>query len=231
MKALIGVVVVVVLLGGGLFLADRAGDSYASGLIAQYLTNDLHLSKTPHVDVVGTPFLTQWASGHYQEIDISMASVTADSVTVDDVDATVKNVSTRPFLTSGSDIGSATAGSVNLEGEVPFSALPLPSGFTATASGSQLKVTGSVTFFGASVPVTAIEKISLNGSTVSFKPTQVQASADGFKVDVSGSLAQKLAVSVSVSGLPFGVQLTDIAVAPGGLAVTAAGQNVSLASG
>lgn len=230
MKALIGLLVVLALLAAALVVADRVGESYASNLVAQQLTSQLRLSQSPKVDITGVPFLTQWASGNFQEIDVAIPSITAQSITVDNVQAAVKNVHTKPFVTSGSDLSSATAGSVDLHGVVPFSAIPLPNGFTATASGSQLKVSGSVTVFGTSVPVTAIENVSLQGSTVAFNPTNVQANAGGFQVNVSGTVTRQLAVSVNVSGLPFGVRVTGVAVDPSGLMATAQGQNVSLSS-
>ncbi|MBO0744914.1 MAG: DUF2993 domain-containing protein [Candidatus Dormibacteraeota bacterium] len=228
MKALIGLLVVLALVAAALVAADRVGQAYASNLVAQQLTSQLRLPQSPTVKIAGVPFLTQWASGNYQEIDVSIPSVTTQTVTVDQVQATVKNVHTSAFVTSGSQLSSATAGSVGLHGVVPFSALPLPSGFTASASGSQLKVSGSVTVLGQSVPVTAIDTISLHGSTVAFNPTNVQAQAGGFQIDVSGTVAKQLAVSVDVSGLPFGVQVTGVAVNPSGLLATAQAQNVSL---
>lgn len=231
MKALIGLLVVLLLVAVGLVAADRLGESYASNLIAQHLTSDLHLSQTPTVDIQGVPFLTQWASGDYHEVDIAIPSVTAESVTVDDVNATVRDIHAKPFLTSGSEVGSATAGSVDLNGVVPFSALPLPSGFTAGASGSELKVTGSISVLGASIPVTATENVSLQGSTVVFKPTSVQAGGSGLQLDVSGALSRQLTMSVNVSGLPLGVQVTGVAVGTSGLQATAQGQNVSLSAG
>lgn len=229
MKALIGLLVVLVVLAGALVAVDRIGESYASNRIAQRLTDQLDLSQPAKADIPDVPFLTQWASGHYQEIDITIPTVTADSVTVDDVHATVRDIQAKPFLTSGSDLGSATAGSVDLNGVVPFSALPLPSGFTASASGSQLKVSGSVSVLGTSVPVTAIENVSLQGSTVVFSPTSVQAGEAGFHFDVSGAVGRQLTLSVNVSNLPLGVQVTGVAVGSSGLQATAQGQNVPLA--
>jgi hypothetical protein len=229
MKALIGLLVVLVLLAGALVAADRIGESYASNLIAQHLTSQLSLSQPAKVDIPNVPFLTQWASGHYQEIDVTIPSVTADKVTVDDVQATVRDVHAKPFLTSRSDVASATAGSVDLNGVVPFSALPLPSGFTASASGSQLKVSGSVSVLGTSVPVTATENVSLQGSTVVFNPTSVEAGVAGFHFDASGAVGRQLTLSVPVTGLPLGVQMTGVAVGSSGLQATAQGQNVSLA--
>lgn len=230
MKVLAGLVVVLVLLAVGLVLADRAGESYASNLIADQLTSELQLPQKPSVTVTGTPFLTQWAAGDYREIRITIPTLTTHSVTVEDVDATLQNVHTQRFLTSGSGLGSATAGSVHLSGLVPFSALHLPSGFTVSASGSQLKVSGTVSILGFAVPVSALERISLQGSTVTFTPGRVEAQVDGVDVNVPSDVAAQLHLSVDVSGLPFGVQVTSVAVNSAGLVATAQGQNVSLRS-
>jgi hypothetical protein len=229
MKALTGLLVVLLLLAGALVAADRVGESYASNLIAQRLASRLGLAQDPKVDVKGVPFLTQWASGSYQEVEITAPSVTTQNVTVNNVQAIVKDIHTAPFMTSGSQVGSATAGSVDLTGLVPFSDIPLPSGFTATPSGSQLKVAGSLTFFGASIPVTAMENLSMQGPTLTLSPTDIRADAGGVRVTVPGSVAQELAVSVDTNGLPFGVHVTGVTVRPSGLAVTAQAQNVSLA--
>ncbi len=230
MKALIGLLVVLVVIGAALVAVDRIGEGYTSNRIAQRLTNQLNLTQSPKVDIPDVPFLTQWASGHYQEIDITFPTVTAQSVTVNDVQVTVKDIHTKPFLTSGSDLVSATAGSIDLSGVVPFSALPLPSGFTASASGSQLKVSGSISVLGTSVPVTAIENVSLQGSTVVFNPTNIQAGAAGFSFDVSGAVGRQLTLSLNVSSLPLGVHMTGVTVGSSGLEAMAAGQNVPLAT-
>lgn len=230
MKALIGILVVIALLAAGLVVADRVAEGVASNVIAQQLTSDLRLSQSPKVDIAGFPFLTQVASGDYQRIDVSIPSVTALSVTVSDVAATVKDVRTKPFPTSAADVRSATAGSVDLSGLVPFTSLPLPSGFTAGDSGSQLHVSGTISVFGASIPVTATEDISLQGSAVTFRPTNIQAQAEGFKVNVPGSVAQQLTLSVDLSALPFHTQVSRVAVVPSGLQVAGQAQNVSLAN-
>lgn len=230
MKALIGIVVVIALLAAGLVVADRVAERVASNLIAQQLTSDLRLSQSPSVDITGFPFLTQAASGEYRQINVSMPSVTALSVTVDDLAATVKDVHAKPFPTSAADIRSASAGTVELGGLIPFASIPLPSGFTATDAGSQLHVVGRFTVFGASVPVTAVEQISLQGSTVTFHPTSIQAEADGMKFDVPSSVAQQLTASVDLAGLPFHVQVTRFAVVPSGLQVAGQARDVSLAA-
>lgn len=230
MKALIGFLVVIALLAGGLVAADRVAERVASNLVAQQLTSRLRLSQSPNVDITGFPFLTQVASGHYQQMDISIPSVTALSVTVRDVTATAKDVRTKPFPTSAADVRSASAGTIDLGGLVPFSSIPLPPGFTASDSGGQLRVSGTISVFGASIPVTATQHISLHGSTVTFHPTNIEAQAEGFTVDLSGVVAQQLTASVDLSGLPFHIQVTRLAVVPSGLRVEGQAQNVSLAN-
>jgi LmeA-like phospholipid-binding len=229
MKALTGALVVVVLLAAGLALADRVAERTASNLIAEQLASDLHLAQTPDVDITGFPFLTQVASGHYQQIDISIPSVTALSVTVRGLDATIRDVHTKPFPTGPADLRSAGAGTVDVGGLVPFSSIPLPPGFTARDADEQLEVSGTIPLFGASIPVAAIEDITVEGSTVTFRPTHIQAQAGGLEVDVSGALARRLTASVDLSGLPFHIEVTGLAVVPSGLQVDGGAQNVSFA--
>lgn len=229
MKALIGILVVVVLVAVGLVVADRVAERTASSLIAQQLTNELHLSQSPDVDITGFPFLTQVASGHYQQIDISIPSVTALSVTVRGVDATVKDVHTKPFPSTSADLRTAGAGLVDVGGLVPFSSIPLPPGFTASDSSGLLHVSGTIAVLGASIPITATEDITLEGSTVTFRPTHVQARAGGLQLNLSGAAARQLTASVDLSGMPFHIQVSRLAVVPSGLQVAGQAQNVSLA--
>ena len=229
MKALTGMLVVIVLLAAALAVADRVAERMASNLIAEQLTSDLHLPRTPDVDITGLPFLTQVASGHYQQIDISIPSVTALSVTVRDLDATIKDIHTKPFPTTPADLRSAGAGTVDVGWLVPFSSIPLPPGFTARDAGGQLEVTGTIPLFGASIPVTAIEDITLEGGKVTLRPTHIQAQAGGLELVVSGAVARRLSASVDLSGLPFHIEVSRLAVVPSGLQVDGGAQNVSLA--
>lgn len=229
MKALIGILVVVMLVATGLLAADRIAERTASSLMAQQLTSELHLSQSPDVEITGFPFLTQVGSGHYQQIDISIPTVTALSVTVRGVDATVRDVHTKPFPTSPADLRSAGAGTVEVGGLVPFSSIPLPAGFTAVDSGGDFRVAGSIALFGAAIPVTATESISLQGETVAFRPTDIQARAGELELNVSGAVARQLTASVDLSALPFHIRVSRLTVVPSGLEVAGQAQNVSLA--
>ena len=63
-KLIIFVVVVVVLL----IAADRIGDVVAERVTADTLQSSQHLQQRPDVSIDGFPFLTQFATGHYQHV-------------------------------------------------------------------------------------------------------------------------------------------------------------------
>lgn len=230
MKAAIGILVVIVLLASGLTLADRVAERVASALIAQQLTQHLHLSPSAKVDIRGFPFLTQVAAGDYQEVDISIPTLTALGVTFSHLAATAKDVHLKTFMASAADIRSTSAGTIHLSGLVPLASLPLPPGLTATDSGSRLRVSGETSVFGIPISVSATEAVLLRGLTVTFRPTNMRARAGGQSFDVPASLARRLTLVVDLSGLPFHVRVTRLAVAPAGLELAGQAQNVSLAA-
>lgn len=230
MKTAVALLTVVAVLVAGLVVADRAAESYADSMIAGQLTRQLHLSKKADVEIVGFPFLTQWASGDYKRIEVGISAVTARSVTVRNLRATIRNVRARPLLISGKQTHYAIAGSVQLSGVVPFSSLPVPHGVKVKAVGSRLQVSGSISVGSLSLPVTAVERISLHGSTVTLTPVNVYARGTGIRFKVSDEAARKFAISIKVPNLPFSVHLTGLSVTRGGLRMKASGQHLPLAS-
>ncbi|MFZ0217907.1 MAG: DUF2993 domain-containing protein [Candidatus Dormiibacterota bacterium] len=231
MKGLIAVVVVLVVLIGGLLIVDRVSVAYADTLISQQMTSSLRLSQQPTVRIQGFPFLTQWASGDYSEIDVTLPSVTSASVTVNQVTAIVTGVKAPGLATSGGQFKSAMAQRIVLSGVVPLSEVPLPSGFQAHASGNQLQVTGTVSLLGLQAPVTAVIGIHLSGSTVTFDPTSIQVAGSSLSPSMTRSLTAQFKRTIDIGRLPFSVSVTGITVTPSGLAVTATASNVPLSPG
>lgn len=229
MRVLIAILVVVAVLAAGLTIADRVAENAASNMVSQQLSTQLRLSHRPKVNIAGFPFLTQVAGGDYPEVDVSIPSISAVATTVDDVAATAKDVHAKPFPTNPGELRSASASTIDLTGRVPLSSIPLPPGFTAAASASELRVSGSLSGLGLSVPVTATEQIALEGSTVTFRPTDIRAKAGGARLEVPASVTKALTMSVDLSGLPFHARLTRLTVGHSGLQVAGRARNVSLA--
>jgi hypothetical protein len=226
-KALVAILVVLALLGGAFVAVDRVAVGFADSAISQVLTSSLRLSQEPTTKIQGFPFLTQWGSGSYQEIDVSAPSVTSNSVTVDQVTAIVRGVVAPAFATSPSQFAGATARQITLTGTVPFSELPVPPGFQARADGGQLEVTGTESLFGVQAQVTALVSVHVSGSRVTFQPTSVQVAGSPLGASIVRAITARLQQTISIGQLPFGVSVTDLAVTPAGLAVTGAATNAS----
>jgi hypothetical protein len=216
----IGLVCLVLLL----ILLDRAGAYIAEREIGTRVQSASGLSARPHVTVRGIPFLTQLASGHYQEIDVSIASATADGVQLRNIDARFTGVHASLSLLLGQNSGSVTAGSATGTALIPYSQIQrrLPGGVTIAPAGSSLRVTGS-TPLGA---VRGTARLAVTSAGISVSPQNVTVGGVS-----AGSLAARFSFTIPVAALPLHLSLTGVHVASGGLLVDAAGHNVTFASG
>src|SRR5215469_9488874 len=115
--------------------ADRIAGWEAGQVLADKLASTYNLDQKPTVQVQGVPFLTQWSSGQYEEIDAQLPAATADQVRITDISAPLHDIRTAAFVTSSADISGATVGTASVQGMVPYSNLPLPQGFQASAAG------------------------------------------------------------------------------------------------
>ena len=60
-------------------VADRGGDLVADRITADTLQSSQHLQQRPDVTIDGVPFLTQFATGHYQHVEIDAQNVRVGS--------------------------------------------------------------------------------------------------------------------------------------------------------
>src|SRR5215468_4780102 len=108
-------VVLVVVLGGLLVVADRVAAYAAERTVARQAKQELaaqqiSAAQDPIVHVAGVPFLTQVARGRYQKITIDVVRPSAQGVTLDDlfVVATGVNASTAALLHGTGEITADT---------------------------------------------------------------------------------------------------------------------------
>lgn len=88
LKAVVGPVV----LAAFLTLADRWAVLYAEHRAAGQLRDSLRLSAAPEVEIGGFPFLTQFAGGRLDEVQVTMPDVAADRVSLAKVSATAQDI-------------------------------------------------------------------------------------------------------------------------------------------
>jgi hypothetical protein len=233
MKKVVVAVVVVVLVVGILVAADKIGANVAAGQISSNLQRQLRLPQQPTTQIQGEPFLTQWASGHYDEIDVSLPSLSSrqvgvqnleKEVTVQNLLARMRNVTTGSFAHSQGDVANTTAGSVELSGTVPYSNLPLPEGLQASSEGNRIKVTGTTELRGIAAPVTGYVTPKIENGKLTFAAQEVKVGNSRLQAAAERSLQ----IQVDVSNLPYKAQLTSVQAVPGGLRATASASNLKL---
>lgn len=205
-----------------LVIVDRAGAFIAEREISTRVRAAYDLPATPHVTVRGIPFLTQLASGNYQEIDVSIASAKADGVQLHDINAKFTGVHASLSLLLGQNSGSATADHATGTALIPYSQVEkrLPHGIKIAPDGSNLSVSGS-TVLG---PVRGVARLAVSHSGITVTPEQLTVAGVS-----AGALVSRFTFTIPVSGLPMHLSVTGVHVTPGGVVVNAAARNVEFA--
>jgi hypothetical protein len=208
--------------------ADRAAAWEAGQVLSSKLASTYNLDQMPAVQVRGVPFLTQWGSGQYEEIDAQLPVATVDQVRITDISAQLHDIRTAAFVTSAADISGATVGTASVQGMVPYSNLPLPQGFQASAAGDRLHLTGSVSAGSLSIPVTASVRVGVQNGRLTLTAESVDTSNPIVQNTVAAIVRQQLEATSLPSSLPFGVQLQAVTVTQSGLQIAASGHNLQM---
>ncbi len=221
--------IVLVVLAGLLVAADRVGAAVAERIAAQQIQQHEDLSTRPSVDVHGFPFLTQFASGRYSHVTISIGQYTVRngnvSLAIDDISVDLYDITTsRDFKDLSADRGTAHA-------VVSYGSLSQALGASVRyAGGGRVSATRSVSVLGVQVDGTVSAAPRATSTGLAFD--DIQASVDGASVPqvAISALTQFFQTSVDLSGLPFGIRLTSVAATAQGLEFDLAGTNLSYQS-
>ncbi|MGR6966225.1 LmeA family phospholipid-binding protein [Geodermatophilus sp. URMC 61] len=218
MRALL---VVLLLLGGLAFAADRGAEALAEDRVARLVAERGGLAGEPAVEIGGFPFLTQAVGGRYDDVRISLSG--AD---LGQPEGTRADVSLQGVQVALSDILAGSVQDVPVErvdGTATLSyellADQLGPGTTVTRDGGGLRVQRSVEVAGVRVPLAATGTVSLDGDTVVVDVDE----ATGAGVDVPGYLVDQVSDALDlryrIPPLPFGLHVTGVAPADDGVRV------------
>ena len=219
MKALLVVVVALLALA---VVADRVAVGVAEERVAGELATKGGLQGAPTVDITGFPFLTQALAGRYEDVRVSL---TAEQL--GQPEGTRADVALRGVEVPLSSVLSGSVAEVPVEridGTATLSYALLSSQLagdtTLAREGDGLRITRTVEILGQRLPLTAVGKVTLEGSDLVVDVSE----AAGAGVDVPGWLlsqaADRLDLRYSVPALPFGLQLTSVTPAEDGVEVS-----------
>jgi hypothetical protein len=223
--------IVVIVLAGLLVVADRVAVVVADRQIASRVQSAYNLSSKPSVSVQGFPFLTQVASGNYHQIDVSIGSLSTDGVQVNGLTAQLSGVRAPLSDLLGHGSSSITATQVTGSGTVPFSSVRshLPRGVQLSQDGEALRLAGTVSYLGVTVPVSADATLAPDGSGIAVTPTRISVASGSSAL--SSVIAGQFRFVVPVTGLPLHLAVRSVSVVPGGVRVGASAADVAFTSG
>ncbi|WP_316253894.1 LmeA family phospholipid-binding protein [Actinoplanes lobatus] len=241
---MIVVLTLLLLLFLGVVVIDRIGSSYAEGVLAEKVSQQVAdqgaTSGTPEVEIAGVPFLTQVLSGRYQEIRISLPDFSAPTgtdvtVRMDSLDIRATDVS-APLSALRDGTGEVRAETVTGTGTIDYDVIADATGqpglTLAEKDGkvvgtAELKISGlqTVELAGTADLSVAKGKVQVRFSDVTAKDVAPNPFVQG-QID---SYVKRMTFTVDVPDLPMNLQVQELTPLPEGLRVTFGASDVALA--
>jgi hypothetical protein len=216
MRALL---VVALLLIGLVLVADRVAVGFAEDRVAEQVAEKGGLAGTPEVDIDGFPFLTQAVGGRYDEVRISLTAEQLGQPEGTRADVVLRGVEVPLSSVLAGSVQEVPVERIDGTATVSYALLSaqLGPGTELEREGDGLRITRTVEVLGQRVRLTATGQVALDGSDLVVDVEE----ASGAGVDVPGFLLDRAAdlldLRYAVPTLPFGLQLTGVRPAAGGV--------------
>jgi hypothetical protein len=238
---LITVIVLLVIVAAGLAVLDRVGASYAEGVIAdkvaQQVANQKATSDKPDVTIEGVPFLTQVADGRYQEIKIELANFSGPAGNGRTIKMPVLDIRAKDVVASVAALrngGKIVATTVTGAGTIDYAtvqSLVEQKGVQLGEKDGKLTLTAPVRILQQTVTVNGTATLSVEHNIVSVHFDSV--SAPGLpQIPLVQNLltnsAKNLSVSIKVPALPLKLAVQKVQPTAAGLVITAGASDVQL---
>ncbi|MFF4249140.1 DUF2993 domain-containing protein [Streptomyces sp. NPDC001822] len=230
MRALRILLIIAVVLGGVFVAADRVAVHFAESEAADRIGFAGAEAGSTDVSIKGFPFLTQVADSRLDEVDVKVEDIRASAagrdIRISEIRARLRDV------TLGAGYTSATAARATGTAVLSYAALTeaADEGVTVAYGGDgKVKVTGSVRIplVERTVTRTVLSTVTLvDGDTVRVRADEVPG--EGIP-GLEGLVRRKTDFERGIGGLPDGLRLERIEVAPGGLEVSVSGADIALA--
>ncbi|MDT5041241.1 MAG: hypothetical protein QOE51_2226 [Actinoplanes sp.] len=241
---LITVIVLLIIVAAGLAVLDRVGASYAEGVIAdkvaQQVADQKATSDKPDVTIEGVPFLTQVADGRYQEIKIELANFSGPAGNGRTIKMPVLDIRAKDVVAPIGAIrngGKIVATTVTGAGTIDYAtvqSLVEQQGVHLGEKDGKLTVTAPVKILQQTVTVNGTATVSVQDNIVSVHFDSV--SAPGLPQiplvqNLLTNYAKNLSVTVKIPALPLKLAVQKVQPTAAGLVITAGASDVQLNAG
>jgi hypothetical protein len=211
-------IIVLVVLAALLVVADRVAVHFADSQFATQIQKQGFSSK-PAVTIEGFPFLTQLAARDFKDVHITATGEKAGPVTIDDINATMKDIKLNSGFNSGSvssidGTGLITFGSLAKAGSSAAGVADLK---IARMTNDEAKITANVAgiFSGSGVA-----RVTESANKIHVK----LISAGGLPTSLLGGLGN---FTIPLPNLPMGMTLQSITLTSQGALVHITGHNIA----
>ncbi len=224
-------VVVLLVLFALVAVTDRVGAVVAGRAVATELQAAGALTARPEVEVRGIPFLTQALSGRYEDVRVRATDVPAGETTVRELTAKLSGVRAPLGESVSGSLTEVRVDRVDAQALLSYDALSRRSGereLSLSAEGERVRVRGSVRIGGQTLAAEAVSAVELRGDVLVITAEQVSVGNERVDRAIERALKGRLDLRVPVSGLPYGLELTDVAVDPDGIRLQAAARDTVL---
>jgi hypothetical protein len=205
-----------------LVAADRIGVVIAERTAGDTIQSSQHLAERPDVDIAGFPFLTQLATGHYDEITVTAHDVPigGDVLAISQVRVVLRSLSvSRDFSEVRAKTATATA-------RIDYAELGRRLGVTLRYAGAgRIAASKTVDVAGRSVTGTVRTRPRLANGALSFAAVTVDH-AGALGQLVVAALSHVFAFDVPLRGIPFEIRLRSLQAEPQGLVLVLTGRNL-----
>jgi len=221
-------VITVVVVLGLLVAADFTAKALAENVLASEIKSH-GFPKKPDISIQGFPFLTQVATEHFQQIDLSSSDVPEGPVTIKSITAILNGIrlksgfrgATIDRLTGSVFITFPEISNALMSVAGPLGSVVGNSGMAITAVGRheiRASVNLLVTSFSATWRITDRGGHSIHARLIS---------SNGLPSGLGGSVGN---ITVPLSSLPFGLAIRHVSVTPDGITGRLTGRNLSFGS-
>ncbi|MEU0127476.1 MULTISPECIES: DUF2993 domain-containing protein [unclassified Streptomyces] len=230
MRALRILLVIAVVLGGIFVAADRVALHFAESEAEDRVGFGGAEAGATDISIKGFPFLTQVVDSQLDEVDVKVKDIRASAggrdIRISEIRAQLRHVRL------GAGYTSATAASATGTAVLSYAALTeaADDGVTVSYGGDgKVKVAGSVRIplLDRTVTRSVLSTVTLvDGDTVRVRADEVPGEGIPGLEDL---VRKKTDFERGIGGLPEGLELEKIVVAPGGLEISMSGADIALA--
>jgi hypothetical protein len=213
--------------------ADRVGAAVAGRAVAAQLQSSGSLSVRPEVEVRGIPFLTQAVAGRYEDVRVRATDVPVGETTVRELTAMLSGVRAPLEQAISGSLPEVRVDQVQAQALLSYEALSLRSGeraLTLSAEGERVRVRGSVRVGGVSLEAEALSAVELRGDVLVVTAQELKVGDERVDRAIERALQGRLDLRVPVSGLPYGLRLTDVRIDPDGIRLQASARDTVLSA-